>query len=123
MVAITVVMAAVIAGFVYGYIGTTEKVPNVALSVMDNPAVHGDNTTGAIILKDQAGDFVPVDDWEYGVAQNKDAPISSWTGGTDNLTAGYSVTIDAAAAPGWNHVVVKHIPSKSVLLDTNIQVR
>ncbi len=37
MVAITIIMGAVIAGFAYGYLGTTTKAPNVALSVIDDP--------------------------------------------------------------------------------------
>lgn len=122
MVAITVVMAAVIAGFVYGYIGTTVKAPNVALSAIDNPEVVGSTTDDAILLKHSSGETIPMADWEYAIASGKDAAVSSFTAGTDNLTAGTTLELDAAAA-GWNHAVVRHIPSNSVLLDTNVLVR
>jgi flagellin-like protein len=122
MVAITVVMAAVIAGFVYGYIGTTVKAPNVALSAMDNPEVRSPTTDNAILLKHSSGEDLLADDWAYGVASGRDAAVTTFVTVSDNLTAGDSKAINAAAA-GWNHVVVRHIPSKSVLLDTNVLVR
>ncbi len=119
MVAITVVLGAVVAAFAYGYVGNMAKAPNVALTVIDDP-----RDSVSLILKDHAGDSVPAGDWSYGTASGKDAPISSdnWTAGSDNLTPGYSTKITESSA-GWYHVEVKHLPSNSVLLDTNAQVR
>lgn len=124
MVAITVVMAAVIAGFVYGYLGTTTKVPNVALSAIDNPEVKGDTTASAILLRDSGGEDIVSTDWEYAIASGKDGPIAStaFATGTDNLTAGTTLALSANVT-GWNHIVVRYVPSKSGLLDTNVLVR
>ncbi len=125
MVAITVVMAAVIAGFVYGYLGTTTKVPNVALSAIDNPQVTGSTTASAILLRDSGGEIISSSDWECAIASGKDGAIAntSFTAGSDNLTAGVTLALNAATAPGWNHIVVRHVPSSSSLLDTNVLVR
>jgi flagellin-like protein len=53
MVAITVVMGAVVAGFAYGYLGNTPKAPNVALSVIDDPT---DNIT--VLVKHSGGESI-----------------------------------------------------------------
>ena len=124
MVAITVVMAAVIAGFVYGYLGTTTKVPNVALSAIDNPQVTS-NTTRAILLRDSGGEDILEADWKYAIAGGKDGAIASgnFTMGSDNLTTGVTLELSSANATGWNHIVVLHVPSNSSMLDTNVLVR
>ncbi len=122
MVAITVVLGAVIAAFAYGYVGNMAKAPNVALSAMDNPEVVGSTTADAILLRDSGGEDIPTADWQYKVVAGKDGEITTFTAGTDNLTAGTTLALDATGA-GWNHIVVRHVPSKTSLLDTNVLVR
>jgi len=56
MVAITVVMGAVIAAFSYGYLGTTPKAPNVALSVIDDST---DQTS--LLVKHNGGESMSAD--------------------------------------------------------------
>ncbi len=117
MVAITVVLSAVVAAFAYGYVGNMEKAPNVVLTVIDDPT-----DSVSLILKDHGGDSIPSTDWSYGTASGKETAISSFSTTSDNLTPGYAKDISSLTA-GWYHIVVKHIPSNSVLLDTNAQVR
>jgi len=128
MVAITVVMGAVIAGFVYGYIGTATKAPNVVLSVIDDPTDQS-----SLLIKHSGGESVVANDWKCSVTAGKESssdfseqaetgekPISTGTtldvahittDGTTDLTA------------GWYHIVAVHVPSDALLLDTNVLVR
>ncbi len=122
MVAVTVVLGAVIAAFAYGYVGNMAKAPNVALSAIDNPQVVGAENVNAILLRDSGGEDIPTADWEYKVASGKDGVITAFTAGTDNLTTGTTLALNSTGA-GWNHIVVRHVPSKSSLLDTNVLVR
>lgn len=71
MVAVTVVMGAVIAGFVYGYVGNTQKGPLLGLTVVDNPT-----DTNSILLKQTGGESVSQGDWKLSVTQGKDSPTS-----------------------------------------------
>ena len=143
MVAVTVVMGAVIAGFVYGYVGSTEQGPLLGLSIGDAPA--NDN---AIILKHTGGETMAEGDWKLSVTAGKDAATdfefgtaasdsnSIWPGtimgnvdaelsAGKTLTIGFQTSTDnqSELAPGWFHVVIIHEPSSSLLMDTNVQVR
>ena len=69
MVAVTVVMGAVIAGFVYGYVGTTQKGPLVGLTVTDDPATTGTS----FLIKHTGGEEVVEGDWKLSVIQGKDS--------------------------------------------------
>lgn len=130
MVAITVVMGAVIAGFVYGYIGTAQKAPNVVLSVLDDPT-----DSVSIMIKHSGGESVVANDWKCSITPGKEsatdfdyqdetgaAAISTGT----VLDVGYNTTdatTPVAIAAGWYHVVAVHVPSDALLLDTNVLVR
>ncbi len=141
MVAVTVVMGAVIAGFVYGYVGSTEQGPLLGLSVEDDPA-----DSVSLILKHTGGEPMVEGDWKLSVTPGKDsstkldyASLISGTVITEAdaaLSAGTTLTINDETdglgtatgdaldeTPGWYHVVVIHEPSSSLLMDTNVQVR
>jgi len=128
MVAVTVVMGAVIAGFAYGYLGTTSKAPNVALSVIDDST---DNSS--ILIKHNGGESIIADEWKCSVTANKDssADFTSQTETGDvDISTGTTLDVDyittngtTAITTGWYHVVAVHKGSDAILLDANVLVR
>ncbi len=125
MVAVTVVMGAVIAGFVYGYLGTTSKAPNVALSVIDDPT-----DTNSLLVKHNGGESIGATEWKASVTAGKESsanftvPVESAisTGTIIDVT---DITTNGSTdiAAGWYHVVAVHKGSDAILLDTNVLVR
>ena len=128
MVAITVVMGAVVAGFVYGYVGTTTKAPNVVLSVIDDPTDQV-----SLLVKHSGGESVAANDWKCSVTAGKEssADFTSQTEtGAVAISTGTTLDVDyittngtTAIAAGWYHVVAVHKGSDAILLDTNVLVR
>jgi len=128
MVAITVVMGAVVAGFAYGYLGNTPKAPNIALSVIDDPT-----DIVSLLVKHSGGENIGADEWKCSITAGKESSANFTsqtqtgakaiatgttldvtkltTNGTDNVTA------------GWYHLVAVHKGSDAILLDTNVLVR
>ena len=68
MVAITVVMGAVIAGFAYGYLGTTTKAPTVSLSIIDDPTDQV-----SLLVKHNGGESVGANEWKCSVTLGKES--------------------------------------------------
>ncbi len=128
MVAITVVMGAVVAGFVYGYLGTTSRAPNVGLSVIDDPT---DNTS--LLVKHSGGESIGVNEWKASVTSGKEssADFTSQTEtGAVAISTGTTLDVDyltsdgsTAITTGWYHIVAVHKSSDAILLDTNVLVR
>ena len=128
MVAITVVMGAVIAGFAYGYLGNTPKAPNVALSVIDDPT---DQTS--FLVKHSGGESIDGGDWECSVTDGKESSSDFSTQtelGDLDIATGTVLTVtnqtDNGTSPiatGWYHVIAVHKGSDAILLDTNVLVR
>ena len=128
MVAITVVMGAVIAGFVYGYLGDTPKAPNVALSVIDDPTDQN-----SILVKHNGGESIGANEWKASVSAGKESTAnftSQTLTGANAISTGTSldvtdITADGTTdiAAGWYHVVAVHVGSDAILLDTNVLVR
>jgi len=129
MVAVTVVMGAAIAGFVYGYLGTTAQAPNVALSVIDDPATTGT----ALLIKHNGGETIPANEWKCSVTANKESS-ADWDYQTETgaleISTGTVLTVTEETGsgtpdldPGWYHIVVVHVGSDAILLDTNVLVR
>jgi flagellin-like protein len=126
MVAITVVMGAVIAGFAYGYLGTTSKAPNVGLSVIDDPT---DNSS--LLVKHNGGESVPADAWKASVTSGKESTANFTTQtslGANAISTGTVLDVSTdtngdSISPGWYHMVAVHIGSDTILLDTNVLVR
>lgn len=128
MVALTVVMGAVVAGFTLGYIGVTPKAPNVALSVIDGPT---DNSS--ILIKHSGGESIGANEWKCSVTAGKEssADFTSQTEtGAVAISTGTTLDVDyitndgtTAITTGWYHVVAVHVASDAILLDTNVLVR
>ena len=127
MVAITVVMGAVIAGFVYGYLGTTSKAPNVALSVIDDPTDQA-----SILIKHTGGESVGADEWKCSVTAGKESS-ANFTSQTETgavaISTGTTLDVDyitndgtTAISAGWYHIVAVHVGSDAILLDINVLV-
>jgi flagellin-like protein len=126
MVAITVVMGAVIAGFAYGYLGNTPKAPNVALSVIDDPT---DLTS--VLVKHSGGESVVANEWKGSLTVGKESSANFTlqtqlgahaisTGTTLDVTTD---TNNVSVIAGWYHFVAVHVGSDTILLDTNVLVR
>lgn len=129
MVAITVVMGAVIAGFVYGYLGTTPKAPNVGLSVIDDPTDQV-----SLLVKHNGGESVSANEWKCSITPGKESSsdfdyqtqtgaVAISTGTTLDASNDTTNTTPVAIAAGWYHVVAVHVGSDAILLDTNVLVR
>jgi len=126
MVAITVVMGAVVAGFAYGYLGNTPKAPNIALSVIDDPTDQN-----SVLVKHNGGENIGANEWKGSLTAGKESTANFTTQtqlGAFALTTGTSlnVTTDTngiAVTTGWYHFVAVHVGSDAILLDTNVLVR
>ena len=128
MVAITVVMGAVIAGFAFGYLGNTPKAPTIALTAIDNPS-----DSASLILKHTGGDTILASEWKCSVTAGKQsAPnyTSETETGAIEISTGTSlnvphITTDGTThvAAGWYHVVAVGVASKAILLDTDVLVQ
>jgi flagellin-like protein len=128
MVAITVVMGAVVAAFSFGYLGNTPKAPNLAMSVIDNPA---DSTS--LIIKHNGGESIVANDWQCSVTKDKESPADFTTQtetGALPISTGTNLEVTkettAGATPiaaGWYHIVLVNVGSNAILLDTNLLVR
>ena len=128
MVAITVVMGAVVAGFVYGYLGTTSKAPNVGLSVIDDPT---DQTS--LLVKHNGGESIGANEWKASVTAGKESS-ANFTSQTETgavaISTGTTLDVDyitndgsTGITPGWYHIVAVHLGSDAILIDTNVLVR
>ena len=128
MVAITVVMGAVVAGFAYGYLGTTSKAPNVGLSVIDDPTDQA-----SLLVKHNGGESIGTNEWKCSVTSGKESSgnfTSQTETGAVAISTGTTLDVDyitndgtTAIAAGWYHVVAVHVGSDTILLDTNVLVR
>jgi len=126
MVAITVVMGAVVAGFAYGYLGNTPKAPNIALSVIDDPTDQN-----SLLVKHTGGESLLAEAWKGSLTAGKESSANFTTQtqlGALAISTGtvLHVTTDtngSAVAAGWYHFVAVHIGSDAILLDTNLLVR
>ncbi len=127
MVAITVVLGAVVAAFAYGYVGQTEKAPNVVLSAMDDPA-----DSASLLIRHSGGETIPSGDWKASVSANQSSATTFSTSSplSDNLSVGKVITVTnvttagtANITAGWYHVAVVSIDTDTLLLDTNVLVR
>ena len=139
MVAITVILAAVIASFVFGMGGDLNRPPpSVSLSAK---SLHTD-----IIVSHDGGELLKGTEWKISVVPEGAPPLYLTSTAGDNLNVGqqiafskyvseandeynfssanswaYSTTTGTAFTPGSRYdVVMIHMPSKSKLLDMTI---
>ena len=140
MVAITVILAAVIAAFVFGLGGSTEKAPTASITVANNP------DTSALDLKVQhkGGDTLKGGDWKISVVSvsgSSTAPIFVASNSTDGeLSVGSQINVSSITNSGATasntsvsggsqltsgkyDVKLVHVPSNAMMLDTVVEVR
>jgi len=126
MVAITVVMGAVVAGFAYGYLGNTPKAPNIAMSVIDDPTDQN-----SVLVKHNGGENIGANEWKGSLTVGKESTAvftiqtqlgayAISTGTTLDVT---KTTANVTITTGWYHFVAVHVGSDAILLDTNVLVR
>jgi flagellin-like protein len=124
MVAITVVMGAVVAGFAYGYLGNTAKAPSVALSVLDDPSDQV-----SVLVKHNGGESIGANEWKGSLTAGKESSANFTTlGSSEALSTGTVLDVGTDSdgnpvAAGWYHFVAVHKGSDAILLDTNVLVR
>ena len=137
MLAITIVLGAVVAGFAFGFLGTSTKAPSVALSVIDDPT-----DSASLILKHSGGESLAANDWKCSVTDGKESTAdftpSAVTSAPSDSALSTGVGIDIAdesdvdtgaytdgtnIAAGWYHIVAVHVPCDTILLETNVLVR
>ena len=126
MVAITVIMGAVVAGFAYGYLGNTPKAPNLALSVIDDPADQN-----SVLVKHSGGESMLANAWKGSLTSGKESSANFTLQtqlGANAISTGTTlrVTTDTngiAVTIGWYHFVAVHTQSDAILLDTDVLVR
>ena len=128
MVAVTVVMGAVVAAYAYGYLGNNTRPPNVVLSVLDDPTDQD-----SLLIKHSGGESVSANDWKCSVTAGKESS-TNFTSQTETgavaISTGTTLDVDyitadgsTAVTTGWYHIIVVHVPSDTILLDTNVLVR
>ena len=149
MVAITVVLAAVIASFVSGLGGSVQKVPSATLVAQDaDDKLTSGSAEDVLNIYHKGGEGIPFSEIRIiltntaGTVEGADLGTSgsgtfsdlgleasaSLDAGQANLwEAGDYITIkevsgDAASKGTWR-VVVVHIPTGAVLLDTSVNVK
>jgi flagellin-like protein len=126
MVAITVIMGAVVAGFAYGYLGNTPKAPSIALSIIDDPTDQN-----SVLVKHNGGENIGANEWKGSLTAGKESSADFTmqtqlgahaisTGTTLDVT---KTTANVTITTGWYHFVAVHVGSDAILLDTNVLVR
>lgn len=152
MVAITVILAAVIAAFVFGLGGTTEKAPTTSIVVANNP----DTPQADLKIQHKGGDMLKGGDWKLSIVSatgSATAPEFIRSEAANDLAVGAQISVanittdyaaDCAATcqltntsfivPGAGvtlaltsgqkyDVKLVHIPSNAMLIDTVVEVR
>ena len=139
MVAITVILAAVIAAFVFGIGGTQEKAPTSSIVVANN----ADTTEPDYKITHKGGDSLKGGDWKLSVVAIGDSPVyvTSTTG--SDLSVGHQIDVqnitDASTQNLTNSslqsagtalntstkydIKLVHIPSNAIMVDQVIEVR
>ena len=138
MVAITVILAAVIAAFVFGLSGSQQAAPTASITAANNP-----DTANEYDLKIQhkGGDTLKAGDWKLSVVVVGQPPsyvISNNTQGelsvgsqikVSTMTDGSAAVTNRTVTLGTNLTATKydiklvHVPTNSMLLDAVVEVR
>ncbi|KAF5429417.1 flagellin (archaellin), FlaG/FlaF family [Candidatus Methanomarinus sp.] len=150
MVAITVILAAVIAAFVFGMGGSLKEAPpSASLNARSNSATPGED----VVIEHTGGETLKGSDWKVSVVEEGHNPhyvlstsVDDFVVGTqlvinDYETAHYTGNAPGFAGGSWiftntntSHrvllvsstkydVKVVHMPSNSMVLDTVVEVR
>ena len=146
MVAITVILAAVIAAFVFGMGGNLSTAPPTVSITATNNAADG---TYDLKINHNGGELLKGTEWKVSVVAQGDAPLYIYSEADDDFQVGGQIvwagTVDAEtthafanATDAWTYsstatynfvqgdkydVKMVHIPSNSLILDTIVEVR
>jgi len=135
MVAITVILAAVIAAFVFGLGGQQVAAPTASITAANNPDTSNDED---LKIQHKGGDMLKSTDWKLSIVNVSSSPV--FVAGTGDLTVGSmiianstttspanvtnsTVSNGATIAAGKYDVKMIHIPSNAMLLDQVVEVR
>ena len=142
MVAITVILAAVIAAFVFGMGGSLKEAPpSVSLIASSN----GGTSTEDIIIEHSGGDALAGSEWKISVVGAGNNTKYAYSLAADDFTVGTQLVIDtgettedtSSGFANWEYsgagnafglgekydVKMVHIPSNSIVLDTVVEIR
>jgi flagellin-like protein len=136
MVAITVILAAVIAAFVFGLGGQQVAAPTVSITAANNP----DTTDKDIKIQHKGGDMLKSNDWKLsivGVGNTTNFTLgegdlsvgaqiiagTETTGVNGSNVSNRNVTGGTNITAGKYDVKMIHIPSNAMLLDQIVEVR
>lgn len=141
MVAITVILAAVIAAFVFGMGGNLSTAPpSVSLTASSNSATTGSD----VVIKHIGGEALMGSDWKFSVVSEGKPPLYVTTHSTEDFEVGKQLiithTTTETSSTGWGDawayagngtalnntkfaIQVVHIPSNSMILDTVVDIR
>lgn len=104
MVAITVVMAAIIGAFVYGYAGTMKSAPSLSGKLEDYPLdkLESGSLDNIAMLTITSGDNIPEEDVKLFVTYtDEDGALNTEAEDGGNLTDGTAVTMTANVEVTW----------------------
>jgi flagellin-like protein len=149
MVAITVILAAVIAAFVFGIGGQQAAAPTASIVAANNP-----DTPGADLkIQHKGGDMLKGGDWKLSVVPVGDSPLYNTSVAGSDLAVGAQIAVNTTTANvplGLGSVITNsstynalcvatnciplttgqkydvklvHVPSNAMLLDTVVEVR
>jgi flagellin-like protein len=133
MVAITVILAAVIAAFVFGLGGSQTAAPTASITAANNPA-----QTLTMKIQHKGGDLIKSTDWKVSIV-----PVNSqvaYVTGIGDLTVGSQIMVNTTTTgtanatntsiyggtlftAGKYDVKLVHMPSNAMLLDQVVEVR
>ncbi len=145
MVAITVILAAVIAAFVFGLGGTTTKAPTTSITAANNP----DTPTYDLKINHKGGDMLKGGEWKLSVVSatgSSTSPVFITSASGSDLAVGAQIAVSTttdncattgtltnasltcspgtALASGSKYdVKLVHVPSNAMLLDTVVEAR
>ncbi len=141
MVAITVILAAVIAAFVFGLGGTQQAAPTASITVANNP----DTTAIDLKIQHKGGDTLKGGDWKLSIVTVGQSPTFITSAAGNTLAVGNQITTtntttqanmiltnqslnttatgnDMVSGQKYD-VKLVHVPSNAMLLDTVVEVR
>ena len=142
MVAITVILAAVIAAFVFGLGGSQQAAPTASITVTNNP----DSPSMDLKIQHKGGDTLKGGDWKLSIVPIGTAPFFNTSAAGNDLSVGAQVvttntttvtglinvtnTDVNCAGSGCNNIAagkydvkLVHVPSNAMLLDQVVEVR
>ena len=137
MVAITVILAAVIAAFVFGLGGTQQSAPTASITVQNN----ADTAFYDLKIQHKGGDTLKGGDWKISVVTVGTSPVFNISQTGSDLAVGAQINVTSttisstlannsfvegggALSSGQKYdVKLVHIPTNAMLLDTVAEVR